>query len=197
MYVSSLATLTQWVQAGDVITFPTDTVPALATLPHHGQKIFDTKQRAADKPLILLGAAWEDFLPYLAGTAAEREQWRAIAAHHWPGPLTLVLPATDAVPRAMNPQQPGTIGIRIPAQDFALDLLRQTQPLATTSANRSGSPPLTTLAAIHEAFPAVGVPGPELIPTLETLGSGQPSTVAKWIQNDWQILRQGSIVLSH
>jgi L-threonylcarbamoyladenylate synthase len=97
----------------------------------------------------------------------------------------------------MNPQQPGTIGIRIPAHDFALDLLRHTKPLATTSANLSGSPPLTTLAAIHETFPAVGVPGPELLPTTHDLGSGQPSTVAKWTQNDWHILRQGSIVLSH
>lgn len=193
--MASIPELLQTLANGGVISFPTDTVPALATLPIHGEKIFSLKQRQPDKPLILLGAAWEDFSLYVAGTAAERREWEAIAQQYWPGPLTLVLPATDQVPPTMNPQNPGTIGIRVPDQAFALELLRQSQPLATTSANRSGQPPLTCFGEIQATFPTVAIPPREKFALDRTWGSGQPSTVAKWTQAGWQILRQGSIVL--
>lgn len=193
--MSSIPELLQTLAVGGVISFPTDTVPALATLPIHGEKIFHLKQRQPDKPLILLGAAWEDFAPYVAGTAAERRDWEAIARQHWPGPLTLVLPATDKVPPMMNPQNPGTIGIRIPDQAFALELLRHSQPLATTSANRSGQPPLTQFGAIQATFPTVAIPPAADFPPDQAWGSGQPSTVAQWTGTGWQILRQGSVAL--
>ncbi len=193
--MASISELLQTLADGGVISFPTDTVPALATLPAQGEQIFNLKQRQPDKPLILLGAAWENFAPYVAGTATERQQWEAIARQYWPGPLTLVLPATDQVPTTMNPQNPGTIGIRIPNQAFALALLRHSQPLATTSANRSGQPPLTRFGDIQATFPTVAVPSAVDFPPEQAWGTGQPSTVAQWTGAGWQILRQGSIFL--
>lgn len=57
------------------------------------------------------------------------------------GALTLVLPASDKVPRVMNPQDPTTIGIRVPNHPIARAILAQTGPMATTSVNVSGKPP--------------------------------------------------------
>ncbi len=181
------------VAAGQVVSFPTDTVPALATRPEAGAAIFAVKQRSPDKPLILMGAQWADLEPYVAGSAAQREQWQALADQYWPGALTLVLPASERVPAVLHPQDPRTIGLRVPALAIARDLLAATGPLATTSANRSGEPPLATLAAIAAAFPEVGVLAAPPLEATQALGSGLPSTVIKWTAAGWQVLRQGSV----
>ncbi|MBF2036370.1 MAG: L-threonylcarbamoyladenylate synthase [Leptolyngbyaceae cyanobacterium T60_A2020_046] len=185
-----------------LVSFPTDTVPAIAARPNASDRIYAAKQRPADKPLILMGADWGDLQPYLAGSEAELAQWQALAEAYWPGALTLVLPASDRVPPAMNPQQTGTLGIRVPDHTLARHILRHTGPLATTSANRSGQPALTTRAAIAEAFPAVLQLSDAAISDLQSAigpftltASGVPSTVAAWQATGWRILRQGSVQL--
>lgn len=181
--------------AGKVISFPTDTVPALAVIPQQSELIFTLKQRTADKPLILMVANLEAIWEYVVGTPAEKEIWTTIAEKYWPGQLTLVLPASEKVPVAMNPLNYGTVGIRIPNSAIALDILRQTGPLATTSANLSGQPPLETMDAIAAAFPNVIALNTDHLTNNQTPGSGQPSTVVQWIDNSWKTLRQGAIVL--
>lgn len=189
MPLLSLAQLVEAVAAGQLVSFPTDTVPALAAQPQWGHQIYQAKQRTPDKPLILMAATAADLWPFTAGTAAEQQQWAEMAAQGWPGALTLVLPASDRVPQAINPMQTGTVGLRVPAHPLARRILAQTGPLATTSANRSGQPPLTDMAAIAAQFPQVVIwaeaeadPG---------LASGQPSTVMRWTGQGWETLRQG------
>jgi L-threonylcarbamoyladenylate synthase len=179
------------VQAGEVVSFPTDTVPALASLPEQAERIYALKQRSFDKPLILMGAEIEQLWPYLAGTPQEREQWQQLMEQHWPGALTLVLPASERLPKAMNPQDPTTLGVRIPDCAIAREFLRQSGPLATTSANRSGEAALLEMGAIAQAFPSVAV----LQPEPAVVASGQPSTVLRWSEGQWEVLRQGSIRL--
>jgi L-threonylcarbamoyladenylate synthase len=89
----------------------------------------------------------------------------------------------------MNPTNSQTIGVRVPNLKIALDILTETGPLATTSANLSGQPPLETMEAINQAFPQVFTLDGDYV------GSGQPSTVAKWTNQGWEILRQGSVKL--
>lgn len=183
--------------SGQLLSFPTDTVPALAVRPDCSELIFKTKQRSQDKPLILMGASPESLWPYVRGTTAELESWQQVAQTYWPGALTLVLPASDKVPVAMNQTDPTTIGVRVPNSSVAIAILSQTGPLATTSANRSGEPPLQTMAEIEEQFPEVltlQLRQPEAV-KLPT--SGVPSTVAKWTGSGWEILRQGSVQLSY
>jgi L-threonylcarbamoyladenylate synthase len=127
---------------GNIVSFPTDTVPALAVKPEASQLIFNLKKRSQDKPLILMAASFEEFLPYIQGTDQELTIWQEIAAKYLPGALTLVLPASAKVPQVMNPNHSNTIGVRVPDLKLAQDILGQTQPLATTSANLSGQPPL-------------------------------------------------------
>ena len=70
MTQGTLEELVETVFAGKLVSFPTDTVPALATLPSKAQLIFAAKQRSQDKPLILMGAGATDLWPYVSGSAA-------------------------------------------------------------------------------------------------------------------------------
>ena len=181
--------------AGEVVSFPTDTVPALAVKPELAQKIFKLKQRPETKPLILMAASVADLLPYLAGTEAEIDSWQNIIAKYWPGAITFVLPASSQLPKAINPTNPKSIGIRVPDCAIALEILRQTGALATTSANYSGEEPLMEMAAIATVFPNVFAL--EQLQLDEPINpSGKPSTVVKWNNGSWVVLRQGSIDFS-
>jgi L-threonylcarbamoyladenylate synthase len=182
-------------RAGLLVSFPTDTVPALAVLPEKAELIFAAKQRSHDKPLILMGAKAEDLWPYIQGNEHELRMWQAVANQHWPGALTLVLPASNRLPPQMNPIDPTTVGIRVPNSAIAQTILSQTGPLATTSANFSGEPPLQTVTEIAAQFPAaLTLASTEL--HSEISGLGVPSTVIKWTGCDWQILRQGAVQLN-
>ena len=196
-----------------LVSFPTDTVPALAAHPEQAERIFALKQRSLDTPLILMAARIDDLWPYLSGTLAEQALWRSVAERYWPGPLTLVLSASDRLPPAINPSQTGTVGVRVPNHPIALHVLSQTGPLATTSANRSGSPPLQVMAEIEAQCPTVLTLSAAALISIQSAwtqsstkgcihsdslacpNSGIPSTVAKWTGKEWDILRQGTVQL--
>ncbi len=196
----SLQTLVDGVRSGDhLISFPTDTIPALAARPDRADLIFTTKQRSLDKPLILMAAEISDLWQYVTGTDAERQVWQQVAERYLPGALTLVLPASDRVPATMNPNNPTTIGVRVPNHSIARAILSETGALATTSANKSGQPALQTMSAIETAFLEVMTLLPLELDRLKfdnQAGSGMPSTVAKWTGHGWEILRQGAIALN-
>jgi L-threonylcarbamoyladenylate synthase len=177
-------------QGNHLASFATDTLPALAASPARAELIYKIKARSLEKPLILMAADIAQLWPYLGGSPADRQAWKTLMETHWPGALTLVLPASDLLPPAMNPKRDGTIGVRIPNHEQARKLLRATGPLATTSVNRSGEPALTDQGAIATQFPHLLLPedfGPP--------GSGQASTVLNWNGAGWDILRQGSVFI--
>lgn len=191
----SINTLVEGAISGDrIVSFPTDTVPALAAKPDRSELIFVAKRRSQDKPLILMAASAEALWPYVQGSPAELKLWQQVAKSYWPGALTLVLPASEKVPAAMNSIDRSTIGIRVPNFPLALKILEQTGPLATTSANLSGQPPRLSVAEIEALFPEVLTLVPSELPTAIT-ASSLPSTVAKWTGSNWEILRQGAIEL--
>ena len=191
----SMSALVAGARSGKLVSFPTDTVPALAVRPDCSELIFAAKQRSQEKPLILMGASPLSLWPFVSGTDAELEIWQQVAQQYWPGALTLVLPASAKVPAAMNPADPTTIGVRVPNSSIAIAILSETGPLATTSANRSGEPPLQTIAEIEAQFPDVlTLKSPEL-EAVKPVTNGVPSTVAKWTGSRWAILRQGSVQL--
>jgi L-threonylcarbamoyladenylate synthase len=176
-------------KSGNLISFPTDTVPALAAMPKCAAQIFEAKQRSQDKPLILMTGEIADLWQFTTGTEQEIEIWRAVAEQYLPGALTLVLPASELIPVVMNPLKNQTIGLRVPNCDLARSILRQTGALATTSANLSGEPALLTMAEISTKFPQVFA----LDQDLNESSLGQPSTVIEWKNNTWKILRQGVV----
>ncbi len=193
----SLPQLVDAARAGQVVSFPTDTLPALASKPEQAAEIYRLKHRQVHKPLILMAAKASELWPYVRGTSEEQEQWHFMAEQYWPGAITLVLPATGLHPIAMTPANPRTLGIRVPKNDLALEILAATGPLATTSANRSGQPPLRNADDISELFPQVQVLGTgDSGMEGERTVAPQPSTVVAWKGQDWQVLREGAIALS-
>src|SRR5919202_4428733 len=191
----SMSTLVAGACSGQLVSFPTDTVPALAVQPNRSELIFAAKQRSPEKPLILMGAFPTDLWPFVKGTAAEMKIWQQVAQNYWPGALTLLLPASAKVPAALNPTDPTTIGVRVPNSRIAIAILSQTGPLATTSANRSGEPPLKRMAEIERQFPEVLTLQETEVETDQPVTTGVPSTVAKWTGVGWEILRQGGVQL--
>ncbi|MGL5079942.1 MAG: L-threonylcarbamoyladenylate synthase [Microcoleaceae cyanobacterium] len=178
-----------------VVSFPTDTVPALAVRPDRADDLFAVKQRPADKSLVLMGANSADLWPFTQGSPADRQVWQQVTQQFWPGALTLVLPASELVPLVMHPTDPTTIGLRVPNCAIAREILTQTGPLATTSANLSGQPPLVTLAEIAMQFPEIFTLESSTL-DLNVPMSRIPSTVVKWQVNiGWEILRQGAVKL--
>ena len=130
--------LAQHLRQGEAAIFPTDTLPALASRPEHAAQLWNLKERPQHKPLILMGACAKDLWQWLGREPLA--SWTQLADQYWPGALTLVVPAA---PELVNPLHPGgdSIGLRVPACDVALALLRASGPLATTSANRPGEDP--------------------------------------------------------
>jgi len=171
------------IAAGRCGGFPTDTVPGVGALPEAAQQIYTLKGREPGKPLILLAASLDQIRPLCQGWLTA---WTTVMEQHWPGGLTLVLPAAARVP--VWCQQAGGVGLRIPNHPVALALLAQVGPLATTSINRSGHPPLTDPAQIQAEFPQLPLLAGEY-------RAGQPSTVARWREESWEVLRQGQIKL--
>lgn len=123
------------IRAGGLVAFPTETVYGLgahALDARAVQGIFEAKGRPADDPLIvhLLSA---DNLPLVVRTVGPAAQ--ALTRRFWPGPLTLVLPRTDAVPPAVTAGL-DTVGVRVPAHPVARALLEAAGvPIAAPSAN--------------------------------------------------------------
>jgi L-threonylcarbamoyladenylate synthase len=180
--------LAERLTSGSAALIPTDTLPALACLPRHASQIWTIKRRPPDKPLILMAADLEALQPLLG--VAWQPEWLAVAARGWPGAVTLVLPARGELVDWLNPGGT-TLGLRIPACEQALTLLRLSGPLATTSANRSAQPPATTAAEAAAIFPDL----PLLAPLPWPEGSGQASTVLAWhASGGWQLLRAGAFL---
>ena len=182
------AALVARLQAGAAVLFPTDTLVALAALPAHAGQIWQLKQRPPDKPLILMGANLSQ-LQAVAGVQWPPEALE-LALRHWPGALTLVLPAAGPLVQQLNPGG-ASLGLRVPACPLAQVLLQLSGPLATTSANRSGEPAAITAAAAASCLGAQGVPllGPLPWPAPSALAS----TVVGWQAGRWQVLRAGSV----
>lgn len=139
---------------GRAVIFPTDTVYGLgvAVGPASGpDELFRLKGRDGGKPVAWLVADPSDLDRYGADVPAYA---RDLAARLWPGALTLVVRASDAVPPAFR-SAAGTIGLRMPASDAALALIRAAgAPLAVTSANPAGAPAPARAADVDASLAA-------------------------------------------
>ncbi len=133
---------------GGLVAFPTETVYGLgadATADAALVRLYEVKRRPADHPVILhlaADAALDDWAASVPPVA------RDLAARFWPGPLTIVLPASDRVSRVATGGL-DTVGLRIPDHPLALDLLAAFDgAIAAPSANRFGRVSPTTAGAV-------------------------------------------------
>lgn len=125
---------------GELVAFPTETVYGLganALDPEAVARIFLAKGRPGDNPLIVHIASLEDLKPLVREiTPLAEKLFRAFS----PGPLTLILPKSNAVPASVTAGL-DTVAVRIPAHPVARRLIELAGvPVAAPSANRSGRP---------------------------------------------------------
>lgn len=123
---------------GDLVIFPTDTVYGLGAVYDNEQaisKIFNIKNRNLNKPLNVL-ISDISMLDLLAKNISQ-DHFNLMSAF-WPGPLTIILDKKETVLDIITSGL-STIGIRIPNNNIALDLIKCVgKPIVTTSANLSG-----------------------------------------------------------
>lgn len=145
-------------RSGGVVAAATETYFGLladAANPHALDRLFEIKPRELDKGVGLLVPSFEQWRR-LVYTTARAEEW---AREHWPGPLTLVLPARPYIDSRLTAG--GTLGVRQPGASPAAKLVQQFGgPLTATSANPPGRPPARTSQQVLAEFsshPAVHV----------------------------------------
>ncbi len=136
--------------AGELVAIPTETVYGLAADALNSEavsSIYVAKGRPSDNPLIVHIADvkdWEPLVTHIPDNA------RKLADAYWPGPLTIILPASDKVPKVVTGGL-STVAVRLPSHPIAQAvILRSGCPLAAPSANRSGSPSPTNAQRVTE-----------------------------------------------
>ena len=173
-------------KAGKPAIFPTDTVYGLGVAVECASspaELFTLKQRDAGKPIAWLVGSIDDLQRYGRDVTPRACE---LAERHWPGALTLIVNASDAVPEGFRAPN-STIALRMPASDMACALIRAVGPIAASSANRSGDVAPCAFSDIN----------PELLEAVVALSedsqieSGVASTVVDCTQEELVIVRQG------
>lgn len=137
-------------QKGGLVAFPTETVYGLggdAMHPEASAKIYAAKGRPSDNPLIVHIAdmdALEDIAQSVPEAAVK------LADHFWPGPLTMIFPKKEAVPKSTTGGLE-TVAVRMPSHPVARELIRESGVyIAAPSANTSGRPSPTKAEHVKE-----------------------------------------------
>jgi L-threonylcarbamoyladenylate synthase len=174
---------------GGLVAFPTDTIYGIGSVAFN-QVAVESIYFAKDRPL-------EKAIPILIADIDEIDKVarafsplaRLLAAHFWPGPLTIVVPKREDLPAAVSTTS--TIGVRVPNHITARALFRMAGPMTVTSANLSGRPNPCTA---EQVFLQLNGRIPLILDGGKTPG-GIPSTVVDVTKDEPFLLREGPISL--
>jgi len=177
------------IKAGELVAIPTETVYGLGANgldPQAVAKIFEAKGRPQDNPLILhiSDASQMELFCHHIPQAAYR-----LADRFWPGPLTMVLPAKNCVPKCTTAGLT-TVAVRCPDNDVTRQIIRLSGvPIAAPSANISGKPSTTSAQhVLHDhngKIPLIVDGGPCRV--------GVESTIVDLTEDCPRLLRPGGI----
>jgi tRNA threonylcarbamoyl adenosine modification protein (Sua5/YciO/YrdC/YwlC family) len=176
------------VRDGKVVVIPTDTVYGV------GADAFS--QDAVAAVLAAKGRGREMPPPVLVpnvrtvdGLATEVPPWaRDLIREFWPGPLTLIFKAQSSLMWDLG-ETNGTVALRMPQDDVALEVLAEVGPMAVTSANRTGQPPATT---VTDAAAQLGA-AVEVYLDAGRRADNVPSTIVDCTGEEPSILREGAL----
>jgi L-threonylcarbamoyladenylate synthase len=176
-------------ERGGLMVFPTDTFYGLGADGFSRQairRIYALKLRDISKPLLVL-VSDVDMVQRLARDIPP-VFWK-IAEEFWPGPLTMVLQASAAVPRELGGGGE-SVAMRLPAVSWLQALVRETGcPVIATSANVSGEGEISTAEQALSLFSGKV----ELIVDGGPTPSGAPSTVLDLTARPPRIIRHGAV----
>lgn len=177
-----LAEIATMLTAGKVVLLPTDTIyglHAVATDARAVRRIAEVKGRE-DKPFVVIGESIEQ----LEAIGVEfRREIRDALSELWPAPLTAILPIRQSIAASRGMS---TLAVRIPRLAWLRNLMIHTTPLASTSANRRGEPPIESPNQLTN----------DLQNRLDGLAdagrlSGQPSTIVD-LTGEPRLIRDGN-----
>lgn len=174
---------------GGLVAFPTETVYGLggdALDEQAAKKIYAAKGRPSDNPLIVHIAEMEALEKIVTQVP---EKARKLAAAYWPGPLTMIFPKSEIVPRGTTGGL-DTVAVRMPDHPVALALIRAGGGyVAAPSANVSGRPSPTTAQHVEEDLCG----RIDMILDGGPVGIGLESTIVDFTEKVPTILRPGYI----
>jgi L-threonylcarbamoyladenylate synthase len=173
-----LQELSRFLRGGGVAIIPCDTMYGIVgTAPGSEDRILQVKGRGEDKPFLQLipDASWVSRVSDFSIPAA--------LAGHWPGPLTIVIPAYASK----------TVALRVPDSPFLRDLISGLdRPIYSTSVNRAGNPPLWRIREIASEFER----DVDLIVDAGDLPGSRPSTIVDATFRPFRVTRQGALEIS-
>ncbi len=176
-------------RTGGIVAYPTETVYGFAADTSNAsaiKKLFQLKQRKADRPILMLIPSQDEvslYTEHITDAAAD------LMKRFWPGGLTLIFKASSRVSPLLTSEK-GNIGIRLSSHPVAAALAKEMgRPITSTSANLSGGPSPQTPDEIADTFDE----GIDLILDAGPSPSRTPSTVLDVTVDPPQILREGAI----
>jgi L-threonylcarbamoyladenylate synthase len=173
---------------GSVVAVPTDTVYGLAAslwLDDAVSTLFRLKDRPATVALPVLMHTLNPLQEIDVEWGGLAEQ---LAEEFWPGPLTIVVPASAELARRVGGSK-DSVGVRVPNDELLLSVLRECGPLTVSSANLHGEAPCHSASQVLESLA-----GEDLAGVLDGgERHGEVSTVVEVGEGLWRILREGSI----
>lgn len=176
-----------YLEKDELVAFPTETVYGLGgngLSQKACEKIFKTKGRPADNPLILHISEKYDLYSLVKEIPEEGQR---LMENLWPGPLTLIFKGREFIPKAVTAGG-DTVAVRMPSHPIALSLLEEFEkPIAAPSANISGRPSPTKASDVYEDLKGK-------IPLILDGGEsriGIESTVLDLTEKPFKILRPG------
>lgn len=171
---------------GGLILYPTDTVWGIgcdATNTEAVQKVFELKQRADNKALIVLVTEEQDILKYVAAPDLEVFDYLATTTK----PTTVIYQGAIGFAAQLTGQD-GSVGIRICKEPFCRQLIKRfKKPIVSTSANISGQPTPSQYSTIDVKI----VKGVDYVVQWRQneQKEAQPSSVIRWNSGQIEILR--------
>ena len=171
-----------------VIAFPTETVFGLGVFydDEKGYELLNKiKNRREDKPYTMMLYDVDKIAKY----ASIKDRYLPIVRKFMPGSLTILVRAKECVPTYVT-HDTGVIGIRIPSNKEALDLLKFVKkPLLVPSANKADQKPALNENEVKAIFGdeiEVIIPG--------QISSGEPSTIIDLTGDEIKLIRKGPIL---
>jgi L-threonylcarbamoyladenylate synthase len=170
----------------EVVGIPTETVYGIGVDPLSQaavDKIFNLKERDENKPLSILVHSFHDLIKLKIISKVPE-----IVELYWPGPLTIIVESELNFADGVGTKNPNSIGIRVPDNELALELLKKTGPLAVTSANISGQEDITNEKDAESVF------GDKIGHYLQgTALHGSGSTIVDFRDEEFKVIREGPL----
>lgn len=173
---------TQQLQNGAIGVMPTDTVygvVAVAANQQSVERLYALKKREK-KPGTIIASSIDQLVEF-----GFKRRYLTAVEQFWPNPISVVVPCDSAYLHIGK----YAVAVRIPNDTAIQNILEQTGPLVTSSANQPGEPPATTIAEAEDYF------GDQIDFYVDggTISNEHASTIIRLVDDAVEVLRQGKI----